>query len=86
VRASGTVAWANVDDPMCTLLCVQVFNQETFMLSHGSYNGSKVGVRVMDYMQWVNSKVFFFSQRSAFFPGRPTPAAQLPVMVHMNYQ
>jgi hypothetical protein len=68
------------------LLCVQVFNQETFMLSHGSYNGSKVGVRVMDYMQWVNSKVFFFSQRSAFFPGRPTPAAQLPVMVHMNYQ
>ena len=63
----------------------QVFNQEAFLLSHGSYNGSKVGVRVMDYMQWVNSKVFFFSMRSSFFPGRATPKESLPVMVHMNY-
>jgi len=63
----------------------QVFNQEAFMLSHGSYNGSKVAVRVMDYMQWINSKAFFFSQRSHFFPGRPTRDEDLPVMVHMNY-
>ena len=35
----------------------QVFNQEAFMLSHGAYNGSKVGVRVMHYLEWVNSKV-----------------------------
>ncbi len=63
----------------------QVFNQEAFLLSHGAYNGSKVGVRVMDYMQWVNSKVFFFSMRSSFFPGRATPKESLPVMVHMNY-
>ena len=63
----------------------QVFNQEAFMLSHGAYNGSKVAVRVMDYMQWVNSKVFFFSERRAFFPGKPTPPEKLPVMVHMNY-
>ena len=63
----------------------QVFNQEAFMLSHGAYNGSKVAVRVMDYMEWANSKVFFFSQRASFFPGKPTPANKLPVMVHMNY-
>lgn len=55
------------------------------MLSHGNYNGSKVAVRVMDYMLWANSKVFFFSQRAAFFPGKPTPPDKLPVMVHMNY-
>ena len=41
----------------------QVFNSEAMLLSHGEYNGSKVGVRVMDYMKWVNSKVFFFSSR-----------------------
>ena len=62
----------------------QVFNSEAFLLSHGDYNGSKVAVRVMDYMKWVNSKVFFFSQRSAFFPGKATPPDKLPVMVHMN--
>ena len=48
----------------------QVFNQEAFMLSHGSYNGSKVAMRVMHYMEWVNSKVFFFSMRPRFFPAR----------------
>ena len=63
----------------------QVFNEEVFMLSHGAYNGSKVGVRVMDYMQWVNSKVFFFSMRQNFFPGKATPPGALPVMIHMNY-
>ena len=63
----------------------QVFNQEAFMLSHGRYNGSKVGVRVMDYMEWVNSKVFFFSMRPRFFPGKATDPKNLPVMVHMNY-
>ena len=34
----------------------QVFNEEAFYLSHGAYNGSAVGVRVMAYDQWVNSK------------------------------
>jgi len=63
----------------------QVFNQEAFMLSHGSYNGSKVAIRVMHYMEWVNSKVFFFSMRPRFFPGAPTPKEKQPVMVHMNY-
>lgn len=64
----------------------QVFNSETFMLSHGGYNGSKVGVRVMYYTEWVNSKVFFYSERAKFFPGRaPKSGADLPVMVHMNY-
>jgi hypothetical protein len=29
----------------------QVFNSEVFMLSHGEYNGSKVGVRVMHYLE-----------------------------------
>lgn len=63
----------------------QVFNEEVFMLSHGSYNGSKVGVRVMTFDQWVNSKVFFYSSRRAFFPGKPTKLEDQPVMVHMNY-
>jgi len=64
----------------------QVFNSEAFMLSHGSYNGSKVGVRVMHYLEWANSKVFFYSARSHFFPGKPVRGpADLPVMVHMNY-
>ena len=34
----------------------QTFNQEAFLLSHSSYNGSKVSVRVMDYMLFANSK------------------------------
>jgi hypothetical protein len=63
----------------------QVFNKEVFMLSHGAYNGSKVGVRVMHYLEWVNSKTFFFSMRSKFFPGRPTPLERLPVMVKHPY-
>lgn len=62
----------------------QVFNSEAFMLSHGTYNGSKVSVRVMQYDQWINSKTFFFSERSRFFPGSRSKAP-LPVMVHMNY-
>ena len=63
----------------------QVFNAEVFTLSHGAYNGSKVSVRVMDYTRWINSKTFFFSDRKRYFPGRPTPPAELPVVVHMNY-
>ena len=36
--------------------------------------------------RWVNSKVFFYSSRAHFFPGAPPKtAAELPVMVHMNY-
>jgi hypothetical protein len=61
---------------------MQVFNQEAFMLSHGQYNGSKVSVRVMHYLEWVNSKVFFYSMRNKFFPGK---LMEPPVMVHMNY-
>ena len=33
----------------------------------------------------ANSKVFFFSMRRQFFPGKPTPLEKQPVMVHMNY-
>ena len=63
----------------------QVFNSEAFFLSHGRYNGSAAAVRVMDHLLWANSKVFFFSERQRFFPGRPTPPDAQPVMVHMNY-
>ena len=64
----------------------QVFNQEVFMLSHGSYAGSMVSVRVMKYDEWMNSKVFFFSERRRFFPGRRDAAADGKiVMIHMNY-
>mmetsp|Transcript_22477 Transcript_22477/g.71882 ORF Transcript_22477/g.71882 Transcript_22477/m.71882 type:complete len:141 (-) Transcript_22477:118-540(-) len=63
----------------------QVFNSEAFMLSHGSYNGSGVAVRVMQYDQFMNSKVFFFSERRRFFPGKLTAEADWPVMVHFNY-
>lgn len=60
----------------------QVFNEEAFLLSHGLYNGSGVAVRVMQYDQWINSKVFFYSERQRFFPGRPVQnEAELPVMV-----
>ena len=63
----------------------QIFNQELFLKSHGEYNGSKASVRVMDHLKWVNSKVYFFSERRRFLPGRPTEEKDLPVMVHMNY-
>ena len=33
----------------------QVFNSEVFMLSHGVYNGSKVGVRVMHYLECAHA-------------------------------
>ena len=40
----------------------------------------------MQYDAWVNSKVFFFSDRTRFFPGAPPRSdADMPVMVHMNY-
>lgn len=42
-------------------------------------------VRVMQYDQFMNSKVFFFSERRRFFPGRLTAEADWPVMVHFNY-
>ena len=35
----------------------------------------------MNYLEWINSKVFFYSARHRFFPGKPTPADRLPVMV-----
>jgi hypothetical protein len=54
------------------------------LLSHGDYNGSKVSLRVMQFDQWVNSKVYFFSSRSKFIPGRAVSEAQTPVMVHMS--
>ena len=63
----------------------QVFNTEAFILSHGSYTGSGVAVRVMQYDLFMNSKVFFFSERNRFFPGKLVAAADIPVMIHMNY-
>jgi len=40
-------------------------------------------VRVMDYLQFANSKTFFRSERHHFFPGHT--ATMQPLMVHMNY-
>ena len=37
----------------------QVFNQYLLQPSHGSFANSGVSLRIMDYMQWVNSKIFF---------------------------
>ena len=63
----------------------QVFNSEAMLLSHGDYNGSKVSLRIMQFETFVNSKVYFFSSRSKFIPGRKVSEAETPVMVHMNY-
>jgi len=63
----------------------QVFNSEAMLLSHGDYNGSKVSLRIMQFDKFVNSKVYFFSSRSKFIPGRIVSEADTPVMVHMNY-
>jgi len=63
----------------------EVFNREAFLLSHGGYNGSGVAVRVMQYNQFMNSKVFFFSERQKYFPGKATSHDDMPVMIHMNY-
>jgi hypothetical protein len=62
-----------------------VFNREAFFLSHGDYNGSGVAVRVMRYDDFMNSKVFFFSERNRFFPGKPPEPRDMPVMIHFNY-
>ncbi len=38
----------------------------------------------MQFEQWVNSKVYFFSSRSKFIPGKKVAEADTPVMVHMS--
>eukprot|EP00241_Pyramimonas_parkeae_P005825 CAMPEP_0114251440 /NCGR_PEP_ID=MMETSP0058-20121206/15273_1 /TAXON_ID=36894 /ORGANISM="Pyramimonas parkeae, CCMP726" /LENGTH=401 /DNA_ID=CAMNT_0001365245 /DNA_START=31 /DNA_END=1236 /DNA_ORIENTATION=+ len=61
----------------------QVFNEEVFFLTHGDVRKAQVSVRVMDYLQFANSKTFFRSERHHFFPGHT--ATMQPLMVHMNY-
>eukprot|EP00967_Tisochrysis_lutea_P014375 scaffold16140_cov28-Tisochrysis_lutea.AAC.3 len=39
----------------------------------------------MQYNQFMNSKVFFFSERQKYFPGKATSHDDMPVMIHMNY-
>ena len=46
--------------------------------------GSKVSLRIMQFEKFVNSKVYFFSSRSKFIPGRIVSEADTPVMVHMS--
>ena len=38
----------------------------------------------MQFEKFVNSKVYFFSSRSKFIPGRKVSEADTPVMVHMS--
>jgi hypothetical protein len=37
----------------------QVFNQELLVLSHGDHNSTYVHLRILDYMKFTNSKIFF---------------------------
>ena len=46
--------------------------------------GAKVSLRIMQFETFVNSKVYFFSSRSKFIPGRKVSEADTPVMVHMS--
>ena len=59
----------------------QLVNEEVFFPSHGAYKGSQVSVRIMDILQFMNSKIFFRSKRSDFIPGRPQDPKDFPVMV-----
>ena len=52
----------------------------TYLLAYGS----KVSLRIMQFDKFVNSKVYFFSSRSKFIPGRIVSEADTPVMVHMS--
>ena len=52
----------------------------TYLLAYGS----KVSLRIMQFEKFVNSKVYFFSSRSKFIPGRIVSEADTPVMVHMS--
>jgi len=59
------------------LMCATV---PTCLLAYGS----KVSLRIMQFDKFVNSKVYFFSSRSKFIPGRIVSEADTPVMVHMS--
>ena len=60
----------------------QVFNQEAFMLSHGAYNGSKVGIRVMHYMQWCVCFERVASCSRAHYRSVPVPWLTLVISSH----
>jgi arabinosyltransferase len=57
-----------------------VYNEEIFGLSHGDKKSPQVTVRVMDRMQFMNSKTLFKIVRHM-----PKDQQPKPVMVHMNY-
>lgn len=62
----------------------QVFNEIAWTQSHGATKNPNAHIRIMDYMLWVNSKVFFKSRRQLFLPGAKA-TAHTPIMVHFNY-
>eukprot|EP00798_Chlamydomonas_sp_ICE-L_P004611 gene4611-14805_t len=62
----------------------QVFNDFLLKPSHGNFVNSGSSLRVMEYMKWTNSKIFFKSRRAEFIPGATSTAAE-PILVHFNY-
>lgn len=62
----------------------QVFNEYLLRPAHADFAHSGVSLRILDYMKFVNSKIFFKSRRSQFLPGASSTAKE-PIMVHFNY-
>lgn len=62
----------------------QIFNEYLLRPSHGDFLGSSCSLRVLDFMKFTNSKIFFKSRREQFIPGSGATAAE-PLMVHFNY-
>ena len=54
--------------------------QVIFFPSHGEHKDPAITRRVMDYMQFMNSKTLFMVVRKD-----PVLASQMPVTVHVNY-
>eukprot|EP00898_Chlorokybus_atmophyticus_P007227 jgi/Chlat1/7505/Chrsp61S07005 len=63
----------------------QVFNEILMFPSHGEYASPGASLRVLDYMLFMNSKIYFRTLRGRFLPAATAPETQPPVMVHMNY-
>mmetsp|Transcript_18645 Transcript_18645/g.40053 ORF Transcript_18645/g.40053 Transcript_18645/m.40053 type:complete len:447 (+) Transcript_18645:53-1393(+) len=62
----------------------QVFNEFLIKPSYKEFVHSGSSFRVMDYMKFMNSKIFFKSRRGEFLPGAQA-TGKTPVMVHFNY-
>ncbi|PRW59143.1 Nucleotide-diphospho-sugar transferase family [Chlorella sorokiniana] len=57
-----------------------VWNEYIFFLSHGDYKSPQIIARVMDYYQFMNTKVLFKQVRHM-----PRDQQPKPVMVHANF-